>query len=205
MSKPSQGTVKKEDDESSEEEDDEKEDSYDVIEGQYNPEDYANLNVSSEVKDLFQYITRFKPQEVDLDTSLKCFIPDYIPAIGEMDAFLKVPRPDGKPDFLGLKCLDEPSAQQSDPTVLELQLRAVSKKQQYGDVVVRSIENASKNPNAVNKWINNISELHRTKPPQQVHYKRSMPDIERYAFINLLLSHDALVLWKFGHLNSKKF
>ena len=178
--KSSAVVVKKEDEESSEEEDDEKDDSYDVIEGQYNPEDYAHLNVSSEVKDLFQYITRFKPQEVDLDTSLKCFIPDYIPAIGEMDPFLKVPRPDGKPDFLGLKCLDEPSSQQSDPTVLELQLRAVSKKQQYGDVVVRSIENASKTPNAINKWINSINDLHRTKPPQQVHYKRSMPDLDKY-------------------------
>lgn len=37
-----------------------------------------------------------------------------------MDAFLKIPRPDGKEDDLGLKLLDEPSAQQSDPTVLEL-------------------------------------------------------------------------------------
>ena len=82
-------------DESSEEGEDEEEDgkedaSYDVIDGQYNPEDYANLNVSSEVKDLFQYITRFKPQDVDVDTALKCFVPDYIPAIGEMDPFLKV-------------------------------------------------------------------------------------------------------------------
>ncbi len=36
-------------------------------------------------------------------------------------------RPDGKPEALGLKQLDEPAAVQSDPTVLDLQLRAVSK------------------------------------------------------------------------------
>lgn len=27
---------------------------------------------------------------MELDTQLKCFIPDYLPAVGEMDAFLKV-------------------------------------------------------------------------------------------------------------------
>jgi intraflagellar transport protein 46 len=46
--------------------------------------------VSAEVRDLFQYIERYKPQEVELESTLKCFIPDYIPAIGEMDAFIKV-------------------------------------------------------------------------------------------------------------------
>ncbi len=39
----------------------------------------------------------------------------------------QVERPDGKPETLGLKQLDEPAAVQSDPTVLDLQLRAVSK------------------------------------------------------------------------------
>lgn len=96
-----------------------------------------------------------------------------------MDAFLKIPRPDGKEDDLGLKLLDEPSAQQSDPTVLELQLRASSKKVQYGDVVVRSIENSAKSPAAIDKWIQSIQDLHRSKPPPQVHYRRNMPDIEQ--------------------------
>ena len=45
---------------------------------------------------------------------------------------MKIPKPDGQADDLGLRYLDEPSAVQSDPTVLELQLRAKSKKQQYG-------------------------------------------------------------------------
>jgi intraflagellar transport protein 46 len=78
-----------------------------------------------------------------------------------------------------LKFLDEPSTGQSDPTVLELQLRAMSKKVQYGDIVVRSIEDASKNPAAIDKWIQSISDLHRSKPPPQVHYKRNMPEIEK--------------------------
>lgn len=69
----------------------------------YDPANYAHLNVSAEIKDLFQYIGRYKAHEVDLDTSLRCFVPDYIPAVGDMDAFLKVPRPDKAPDELGFK------------------------------------------------------------------------------------------------------
>ncbi|CAM9399540.1 unnamed protein product [Ectocarpus sp. 8 AP-2014] len=153
------------------------------IEGAYDAADYAHLNVSAEIKDLFQYIGRYKAHEVDLDTSLRCFVPDFIPAVGDMDAFLKVPRPDQNPDELGFKAsgeakvLDEPAANQSDATVLELQLRAISKKQ-YGDVAVRSIENAHKNPAEIDKWIQSINDLHRTKPPPQVNYKKNMPDIE---------------------------
>jgi hypothetical protein len=29
-------------------------------------------------------------QEIELDTILKPFVPDYIPAVGELDSFLKV-------------------------------------------------------------------------------------------------------------------
>lgn len=167
-----------EDEEDDEDEDDAAGESYENIEGAYNAKDYDNLNVSAEVRDLFQYIDRFKPTESELETTLKCFIPEYIPAIGEMDAFIKVPRPDAKEDSLGLKFLDEPAANQSDPTVLELQLRAMSKKLQYGDVAVRSIENAAKNPTQVQKWIDSIASLHRSKPPPQVHYKKNVPDMD---------------------------
>eukprot|EP01033_Poteriospumella_lacustris_P015399 gene15399-11007_t len=155
------------------------EESYDHIEGAYNPRDYMHLNITSDVKELFMYIERYKPQEVDLDTPLKCFIPEYIPAIGELDPFLKIPRPDGKDDGSGLKYLDEPASNQSDPTVLELQLRAKSKKLQYSDVAVRSIEYADKNPAKIEKWIQDINDLHRTKPPPHVNYRRNMPDIDR--------------------------
>jgi hypothetical protein len=46
----------------------------------YNPSDYAHLDVSSEIKDLFQYIQRYKPQKIDLETRLKPFIPGSLPA-----------------------------------------------------------------------------------------------------------------------------
>jgi intraflagellar transport protein 46 len=147
------------------------------VDGGYKPEAYNNLNVSAEVKELFQYIQRYSPHDVELETRLKCFVPDYIPAVGELDAFLKVPRPDGESDELGLKLLDEPAAHQSDPTVLELQLRAISKKK-HGDAAVRSIENAEKTPREITKWIESIEKLHRSKPPCQVHYTKAMPEVE---------------------------
>jgi len=117
---------------------------------------FSQQNVSQEINDLFQYIGRFTPNNIDLDTKLRPFVPDYLPAIGDIDPFLKVcvqsldeacrsalalssqvPRPDEKSDGLGLVVLDEPSAHQSDPTVLELQLRVVSK-QTIGKVTSRS-------------------------------------------------------------------
>lgn len=147
--------------------------------GAYNPAEYAHLQVSNEVRELFQYIGRYKPHNIELDTKLRCFIPDYIPAVGDIDAFLKVARPDGAADDLGLKVLDEPAPTQSDATVLDLQLRSISKKSNLDPILVRSIENADKNPKEITKWINSVNELHRSKPPPQVHYTKAMPDIER--------------------------
>ncbi len=56
------------------------------------------MPVSQEVRDLFQYILQYKPEVLQLDTPLKPFIPDYVPAIGDIDEFIKVslliqPRP----------------------------------------------------------------------------------------------------------------
>ena len=33
---------------------------------------------------------RYTPQSIELDHKLRPFIPDYIPAVGDIDAFLKV-------------------------------------------------------------------------------------------------------------------
>jgi len=145
----------------------------------YNAAVYAGLRVSDDIKGLFQYITAYKPHDIKLDTQMKPFVPDYIPSVGDMDAFLKPPRPDGAPDELGLKMLDEPATNQSDATVLDLQLRALSKKSNLKPTHVRSVEDASRNPREVHKWVTSIAELHRSKPAPQVHYTRSMPDVDR--------------------------
>ncbi|XP_029139353.1 intraflagellar transport protein 46 homolog [Protobothrops mucrosquamatus] len=164
----------------SDDDDDDEDDEHGApLEGAYNSADYDYLPVSLEVKELFQYIRRYSSQMIDLEHKLKPFIPDFIPAVGDIDAFLKVPRPDGKMDNLGLLVLDEPSTKQSDPTVLSLWLTENSKQHNVAQQVkVKSLENAEKNPKAVESWIESISELHRCKPPATVHYARPMPDID---------------------------
>ncbi|XP_026275339.1 intraflagellar transport protein 46 homolog [Frankliniella occidentalis] len=162
--------------------DDDDEDDDDVkaahLEGSYDPQEFAHLPVTSEVKELFQNITRYTPQKIDLDFKLRPFVPDFIPAVGDIDAFLKVQRPDGKTDGVGLKVLDEPCAAQSEPAVLHLQLRALTKQSSAKAVVVKQVEDAEKNGKAIEKWIKDISDLHRSKPPPTVHYSRPMPDID---------------------------
>lgn len=79
------------------------------VPGQYNPANYANLNVSSEVKELFEYIGRYKPQRIDLETTLRPFVPEFVPCVGEVDAFLKMNKPDGAKEDLGITVLDEPT------------------------------------------------------------------------------------------------
>ncbi|XP_010141651.1 PREDICTED: intraflagellar transport protein 46 homolog, partial [Buceros rhinoceros silvestris] len=146
--------------------------------------DYDYLPVSSEVRELFQHVKRYAPKTIEIEHKLQPFIPDFIPAVGDIDAFLKeewwlVPRPDGRPDPLGLLVLDEPSTKQSDPAVLSLWLRENSRQHNVAQQVkVKSLENAEKNPRAIESWIESISELHRCKPPATVHYSRPMPDIE---------------------------
>lgn len=127
---------------------------------------------------VLSYVSAFQPTELELETKLKPFLPEYIPSIGDIDAFIKVPRPDGKPDNLGLVSLDEPAAKQSDPTILDLQLRAMSKTSGMQPAVVRSIENAEKNPKAVATWIDNVAALHLQKPKATVSYNKPMPDMD---------------------------
>ena len=100
---------------------------------------------------------------------------DFIPAVGDIDAFIKIPRPDGHAEDLGRKTMDEPSAQQSDPSVLDLQLRAVGKTTSKKELTVKKVKGDQE---AIEKWIRDISDLHRSKPPPTVVYNRPMPDID---------------------------
>lgn len=122
--------------------------------GEYNPSQYNDLDVGDDITEQFQFITKYQhfnfskpasvnngtiyryvPQNLSLDFKFKPFVPDYIPAVGDIDAFLKVVPPSvtvsGEPcgsqdSELGLVVLDEPAANQSDPALLHLQLRASS-------------------------------------------------------------------------------
>ena len=150
----------------------------------------SKLNISTELKELFTYIGRYKPHEIELETKMKPFIPDYMAAVGELDPFLKVKRPDLKEDELddlGLKVVDEPNPQQSDPTVVTLDLTYQMKGDVSGanitstdttlpsgitikkpEAIVKTVE--SGNDKLIQKWINDIRELHKKKPPPTVQY-----------------------------------
>lgn len=74
--------------------------------------------------------------------------------------------------------LDEPCAKQSDPSVLDLHLRVLSKTSSGPAMKVTQVKNAESNPKAVASWVNSIEEIHREKEPQSVHYTSPMPDID---------------------------
>jgi intraflagellar transport protein 46 len=140
--------------------------------GVYDPRNYDHLQVSGELKELFRHVTLYTPQSIELETQLRPFIPEYIPAIGDIDAFLKVSRPDGKTESAGLVVVDEPRAKQSDPTVLDLQLRTLTKQTTVKPVTVRSIGDPEKESKSLDNWIESIAEIHRQKPPTTVHYTK---------------------------------
>ncbi|XP_041969496.1 intraflagellar transport protein 46 homolog isoform X8 [Aricia agestis] len=160
-------------------------------EGAYDPKLYQDLKAPPELDNLFQYIMKYTPQKIDIEFRLQPFVPDYVPAVGDADALIKVttpaaglraPLPDNVLEFidnLGLTVLDEPSSEQSDSALLHLQLRAISKTSSAkSTVVTRKIENAEKNPKAIERWIKDVSELHMSKPAPTVTYTNKMPDID---------------------------
>ena len=59
---------------------------------------------------------------MDLETKIKPFVPEFIPAIGEVDSFLKMGKPldQAVKEDLGLSVLDEPALNCEDKTVLEM-------------------------------------------------------------------------------------
>ena len=147
----------------------------------YNAADFAHLSVAADVSELFVHITSFKAFDIELDTKFLPFIPDYIPAIGEIDPFLKVEPPEPLPTdaLLGLTVVDEPSTVQSDPSTLELTLRVLSKGLTSSTMNVPRIERAEGQPKKVQRWVDSVSDLHSAKPQAKVAYTGGpMPDLE---------------------------
>ena len=63
-------------------------DGNDNVEGAYDPREFEHLNVDPDVSKLFLYIQKYQSQSIILDYKLKPFIPEFIPAVGDIDAFL---------------------------------------------------------------------------------------------------------------------
>ncbi|CAB3399496.1 unnamed protein product [Caenorhabditis bovis] len=141
--------------------------------------DSSDEEFSEEEIQVLTYIDAYKPADIEIKTQLRPFIIDYIPAIGEVDTFIKIPRPDDVDDNAGLIQLDEPATQQSDPVIIAMQLKYASKEYTAPeDMPVKTLSRADRNPNQITSWIANIKELHKTRPAQTVHYKQIMPDID---------------------------
>ena len=81
-----------EDDEDEEEEEEEELDDGDgkMAEGGYDPKEFESLTAPPEVTALFPNILLYTPASIELDYKLKPFIPEYIPTVGDIDAFIKV-------------------------------------------------------------------------------------------------------------------
>lgn len=136
---------------------------------------------SPELSSLFSLIANFQPNPVEMTVHWKPFLPDLVPAIGSIDAFIKVPRPDSDLDELGLVYLDEPSIAQSNPQVLKMELREkynLSSPENQGDAYIGCIEDPQKNSKALNSWLESIEEIHRNRPPPIVIYSSKMPELE---------------------------
>ncbi|XP_075983313.1 intraflagellar transport 46 [Anticarsia gemmatalis] len=161
-------------------------------EGAYDPKNFQDLKVPPDMENIFQYIMKYTPQKIDIELKLQPFVPEYVPAVGDIDAFIKVSTPacnvraNTLPehvlehiDNLGLTVLDEPATEQSDSALLHLQLRAISKTSSAkSTVLTKKIENAEKNAKAIERWIKDVSELHLSKPAPTVAYNNKMPDID---------------------------
>lgn len=76
--------------------------------------------------------------------------------------------------------LDEPATKQSDPAILNLQLRQMSKSSPgAGDVAVSRIEQGDEQKHKkLAAWIQNVATVQQSKPPASVSYSKPMPDIE---------------------------
>lgn len=129
---------------------------------------------------------RYSPQKVDIDYVLQPFIPEFIPAVGDIDAFLKVVPPkltNEKRNVtehiakLGLDVLDEPSGQQSEPALLHMKLRSISTQPRTpggaangsgtlgtGTQSAPPPPSVSKSSKDIEKWINEIQNLHVQQP-----------------------------------------
>lgn len=63
------------------------------------PQDNFNSMTNEQLMEIFR---SFIPMELMLETLYVPFLQDYQPSIGDVDPFVKISRPDGKQDPLGL-------------------------------------------------------------------------------------------------------
>lgn len=144
---------------------------------------------------------------MSIDYVLQPFIPEFIPAVGDIDAFLKVVPQKltndrrGSSAFiakLGIDVLDEPSGQQSDPALLHMKLRSLSTQVRHGggtggssggsgsrmgtggaNSAAGPMVPVAKSAKDVERWIAEIHNLHVNQPfPMIMHRRKPLQDID---------------------------
>lgn len=145
--------------------------------GAFNSREIDN---SPELASIFSLITEYQPAEIPMVPFWKPFIPDLIPSIGAIDAFIKVPRPDEEIDPLGLTVLDEPTIGCSDPQILAMQLREKFGivGNQVSDGYIGSIEDLENNQKALDTFLESYEDINRNRPPPTMTYSSAMPNLE---------------------------
>ena len=69
-----------------------------------------SIRIYSRIWYTFETHQNINPEKtVEIETRLYPFVPDFIPSVGDIDPFIKIPRPDGIDDGAGLLWVDEPS------------------------------------------------------------------------------------------------
>ncbi|KAH8273556.1 hypothetical protein KR018_000742 [Drosophila ironensis] len=156
------------------------------------PDKWEELPLPGELKELFPYILKYTPQTIDTPYHLQPFIPEFVPAVGDVDALLKVQAPpllqpqrqrelDEHLEKLGLWLLDEPSGTQSEPSLLNMKLRSVlsgSRGRNARHASSASLVPTARSGKDIDKWIAEV---------EQVHMQQSMYDAQPRKDIDALL------------------
>jgi len=64
--------------------------------------------------------------------------------------------------------IDEPRVDQTDPYILDMQIRQLSKKKTTSSINIRSIDEPHKNGKQIQKYVSQINELHKNSQAQTV-------------------------------------
>lgn len=150
-------------------------------------QEISRLDISKNILTLFTQYSSFDVSDIELKVPLKPFIPEFTPAIGEVEAYLKPSRPDGQPEPLGLEKLDEPALNTVKQSYLDLLFKEFYKgKTKIHQREIHSLRNASANKKAIQSWIRDVGSLQSQKKSPAVLFFRPMPDID-----SLMQSPDA--------------
>jgi len=128
--------------------------------------DHDSTLCETNISQLFGFVNSYMPITVEIETPFKCFVPSYTPAIGGIDQFIKIPRPDNIQDYLGKVVIDEPALQQSDPALLQLHLRSTTKTTFRDNLIVKKVSPHDEPSfrEELDRWIRDLRDVYRSAP-----------------------------------------